>query len=179
MLLTEEGCYQNLGGDLDYEGAEFLCSSELEGTLVEKESLGELASFLSSQSGLTSSWWLGGGAEGSCTLVEGGQVRPEDCAGLSGALCYLGTQCDLTSQKLVGPERCQCGCDNQTAQHSPWDCQLCWEGEFCYDDQLWSPYCVWECEDLPATNYQPCFCNSEVCDDYGYNYWHDLYCGRY
>ena len=96
----------------------------------------------------------------------------EDCAEVSGALCYLGLQCDPYSQDLVGPERCQCGCGNQTAQHSYWDCQeLCWEGQFCYSDWYWqSQYCVWECDNLPVTNYQPCFCNWEVCDDYGYNY---------
>ena len=49
VLLTEEGCYQNLGADLNYEWADYVCSSELEGRLVMEESLGELASFLSSQ----------------------------------------------------------------------------------------------------------------------------------
>ena len=176
VLLTEEGCYQNLGADLNYEWADYVCSSELEGRLVMEESLGELASFLSSQvshsqPGMNSSWWVGGGVSDGCSVVAGGGLRQEDCEGLSGTLCYLGLQCDPYSQQLVGPERCQCGCANQTAQHSPGDCELCWEGEFCYEDQwLQSQYCVWQCDHLPVTNFQPCFCNGEVCDDYGYNY---------
>ena len=120
---------------------------------------------------MNSSWWVGGGVSDGCAVVAGGGLRQEDCEGLSGTLCYLGLQCDPHNQQLVGPERCQCGCANQTAQHSPGDCQLCWEGEFCYEDQwLQSQYCVWQCDHLPVTNFQPCFCNMEVCDNYGYNY---------
>ena len=186
VLLTEEGCYQNMGAELSYEDAEFVCSSELEGRLVEEESVGNIASFLSSQlsytePGMNFTWWLGGGTDTSCGVVGAGtQVTQEDCAGVSRALCYLGLQCDPASQKVVGPEHCQCGCGDQTAQHSVWDCQVCWEGEFCYDDtEIQSQYCVAQCETLPVTNTYPCFCHWEVCDNYGLNYCSQTGCQQF
>ena len=179
VLRTEEGCYQNMGTDITYQEAEFVCSTELEGRLmVRDESVGDVRSFLSSQlsyrePGMNSSWWVGGGTDTSCGLVSPGAVTvtEADCTGVSQALCYLGLQCDPASQEVVGGEGCQCGCGDGTAQPQPWDCQTCWEGEFCYDDtEFQAQYCVAQCGILPTTNTWPCFCQWEVCDNYGYNY---------
>ena len=118
-------------------------------------------------------WWVGGGTETVCSVVGGGggDVAEEDCAGASGALCYLGLRCDPASQEVVGSERCQCGCGDLTAQPPLWDCEICWEGEFCYSDtELQSQYCVAQCQHMPVTNTEPCFCQWEVCDNYGLNY---------
>ena len=127
VLFTEEGCYQNLGSELNYEDAEYACSTELEGRLVLKESVGNISSFLASQisvnqPGMSPTWWLAGGSGDTCPLLTGGgggNVSEEDCTGVSRALCYLGLHCDSSSQELVGEERCQCGCQ-ASVLHSHW-----------------------------------------------------------
>ena len=181
VLVTEDSCYQSLpsdpGAGMTYEAAAEICQSELDGAVVSAESLanvtelpGLLASLLSdSDPEADCSWWLAAADDGRCSRVSAAGVTEEDCEGSGRALCQLGLQCRPDRLELVGPEQCLCGCQDFVAQPTLQDCQLCREGEFCYED-VTSHYCVQQCDQLPVMNSAPCFCHSQVCDSSGMNY---------
>ena len=182
VLETEESCYQSLPSHpapgLTYQAAAEVCQTDLNGTLVREESLNttDLSLLLAgvlpySSPGTEHGWWLAGDDEDVCRQVSVSGVTEEDCEGGGLALCQLGLHCPQYSQDLVGPANCVCGCRHWTAQPTAQECELCLEGEFCYQDYyLQSEYCVQECEELPTINTQPCFCSWEVCDNNGMNY---------
>ena len=154
VLETEESCYQSLPSHpapgLTYQAAAEVCQNELNGTLVREESLNttDLSLLLSgvlpySSPGTEHGWWLAGDDEDVCRQVSVSGVTEESCEGGGLALCQLGLHCPQYSQDLVGPAHCVCGCRDWTAQPSAGECELCWEGEFCYQDYYYqSEYCV-------------------------------------